>query len=41
MACPLHGWNIDLASGEALAPDSGCARRFPARLEGGAAWLAL
>ncbi|WP_083340373.1 nitrite reductase small subunit NirD [Chromobacterium vaccinii] len=41
VACPLHGWNIDLASGEALAPDAGCARRFPAREENGAVWLAL
>lgn len=41
VACPLHGWNIDLASGEALAPDAGCARRFAARLESGAVWLAL
>ncbi|POZ60267.1 nitrite reductase small subunit NirD [Chromobacterium alticapitis] len=41
VACPLHGWNIDLASGEAQAPDVGCANRFPARLEDGAVWLAL
>ncbi|MGC0152592.1 nitrite reductase small subunit NirD [Chromobacterium vaccinii] len=41
VACPLHGWNIDLASGEALAPDAGCARRFAARLENDEVWLAL
>ena len=27
VACPLHGWNIDLASGCAHAPDRGCAQR--------------
>jgi len=33
VTCPLHGWNLDLASGEAKAPDVGCARRIPVRLE--------
>ena len=34
VTCPLHGWVIGLASGEAEAPDEGCVRRVPARLEG-------
>jgi len=34
VACPLHDWKIHLDSGEAVAPDEGCAARFPVRLEG-------
>ena len=26
VACPLHNWTIELASGSAVAPDQGCAR---------------
>lgn len=26
--CPLHGWRIDLVTGEAVRPDKGCVRRF-------------
>ncbi|MFO1072515.1 MAG: nitrite reductase small subunit NirD [Geminicoccaceae bacterium] len=29
VTCPLHNWVIDLAGGEALAPDRGCVRRIP------------
>ena len=32
VTCPLHSWVIDLASGEAQAPDRGCVRRIPARV---------
>ncbi|TDR73323.1 nitrite reductase small subunit NirD [Paludibacterium purpuratum] len=41
VTCPLHGWQIELASGEARAPDVGCARRVPSKLEDGMVWLAL
>lgn len=41
VACPLHGWNIDLDSGQACAPDVGCARRYPVRIVDGEVWLAL
>ena len=41
VACPLHNWNIELASGAAVAPDQGCAARFPVRVEGGQVWVAL
>jgi nitrite reductase (NADH) small subunit len=34
VTCPLHGWVIGLATGKAEAPDEGCARRVPVRLEG-------
>jgi nitrite reductase (NADH) small subunit len=41
VACPLHDWSIELASGEAVAPDVGCTRRFPVRVEAGVVYLAL
>jgi nitrite reductase (NADH) small subunit len=34
VTCPLHNWVIDLETGHALAPDTGCAARYPARVEG-------
>ena len=34
VACPLHGWNICLDHGNAVAPDKGCARTYPVRIEG-------
>ena len=39
VACPLHNWAISLASGEATAPDEGCAQRFAVKLEGAQVWL--
>ena len=33
VACPLHGWNIGLDDGNAVAPDVGCAQRFETRIE--------
>lgn len=39
VTCPLHSWNIDLASGEALAPDVGCAHRYPTKVENGRVFL--
>lgn len=41
VACPLHNWNIGLDDGQAVAPDHGCARSFPVRLEAGAVFLDL
>jgi nitrite reductase (NADH) small subunit len=35
VACPLHNWCIDLASGQAKAPDEGCAPSFAVRVEDG------
>lgn len=35
VTCPLHNWKIDLASGEALGPDEGCANVFPVKIENG------
>ncbi|WP_455231546.1 nitrite reductase small subunit NirD [Geopseudomonas aromaticivorans] len=41
VACPLHNWQIDLASGEALEPDVGCAHKYPVKVEDGRVLLAL
>ena len=41
VACPLHDWKIHLDSGLAVAPDEGCAARFPVRLEGEVVFLSL
>lgn len=35
VACPLHGWTIELPTGCAAAPDEGCARRHPVRVVDG------
>ena len=39
VTCPLHGWKLRLDSGEAVAPDQGCARRYPIRIESGTVFL--
>ena len=41
VACPLHDWKINLDTGIAVAPDEGCAARFPIKLEGGKVSLSL
>lgn len=41
VACPLHNWQIDLASGDALAPDVGCAHRHEAKVVDGRVLLGL
>ncbi|MCL7750289.1 nitrite reductase small subunit NirD [Guyparkeria hydrothermalis] len=33
VTCPLHGWVIELASGEAVKPDVGCTPRYPTRVD--------
>jgi nitrite reductase (NADH) small subunit len=39
VTCPLHGLNVDLTSGEAVAPDKGCVHRYPVKVEDGVVWL--
>lgn len=39
VACPLHGWNIELADGNAVAPDHGCTRSFAVKVEDGMVYL--
>ena len=41
VACPLHNWQIELETGQALAPDQGCAHRHEAKVENGRVLLAL
>lgn len=41
VACPLHGWVIELDSGRVEAPDEGCTSTVGVRLEGGRILLAL
>lgn len=41
VACPLHDWKIHLETGIAVAPDEGCAARFPVRMEGEQIFLSL
>ena len=35
VACPLHGWVIDLDTGEAEAPDEGRVPKLEVKLDGG------
>ncbi len=41
VTCPLHNWVIELATGEAVAPDEGRAGHIPVRVEGRSISLAL
>jgi nitrite reductase (NADH) small subunit len=41
VTCPLHNWKIDLASGQAKAPDQGCTRSYPVKVENGRIYLGL
>lgn len=41
VACPLHGWRIELSTGEAVAPDEGCTASHPVKVEDGIVYLAL
>ena len=39
VTCPLHNFVIDLKSGVAIAPDEGCTRAHPAKVEYDTVWL--
>ncbi len=39
VTCPLHGWNVDLDSGHACAPDEGCVERYATKVEQAVVWL--
>jgi len=41
VTCPLHNWVIQLDSGEAVAPDEGCAHIIATKLEDGKVSLDL
>ena len=34
VTCPLHDWAIDLAKGNAVAPDQGCVTTYAVRIAG-------
>lgn len=33
VTCPLHSWKINLEDGQALAPDVGCTKHYPTKVE--------
>ncbi len=39
VTCPLHAWNIELATGNAVAPDQGCTQRVDVMLRGRVVFL--
>jgi len=39
--CPLHNWRISLDSGEVAAPDEGCVKTYPVKVENGQVFLSL
>lgn len=41
VTCPLHNWVIDLASGDAVAPDSGCTPTVPVKVVDGVIHLQI
>lgn len=41
VTCPLHNWNIELESGQAVAPDAGCTASYPVKIENGLVSIAL
>lgn len=41
VTCPLHNWDIDLGSGQALGADEGCSNFFPVRLEDERIYISL
>ena len=41
VACPDHGWSIDVSDGQVLAPDTGRVRRFAVDVRDGQVWVDL
>jgi nitrite reductase (NADH) small subunit len=39
VTCPLHGWNINMCDGQAVAPDVGDTACFEVKLENGVVFL--
>jgi len=39
VTCPLHSWKICLDDGNAAAPDEGCAKRYPVKVEDGEVFI--
>ncbi len=41
VTCPLHAWNIELDSGEAIAPDQGLCGTFQVKIQDGLVLLTV
>ena len=41
VTCPLHNWNIELSTGEVVAPDVGCSATYPVQVKNGMVYLSL
>lgn len=41
VTCPLHNWDIDLKTGEALGNDSGCTHTYESKIEDNILYLNL
>jgi nitrite reductase (NADH) small subunit len=41
VTCPLHGFKLGLADGQAVAPDVGSCTRFEVKVEGGEVFLSV
>lgn len=41
VSCPLHAWNIELSSGNAVTPDQGHCGTFQVKVENGQVLLAV
>lgn len=41
VTCPLHSWKIQLEDGQVVAPDVGCVKPYPVKVEGGDVLLQL
>jgi nitrite reductase (NADH) small subunit len=41
VTCPLHNFVIELKTGTAVAPDEGCTRAHPTKVENGIVWLSV
>ena len=41
VTCPMHGWNLQLDGGEAVAPDVGHCGTFAVKVEDGQVFLAV
>lgn len=41
VTCPLHGWNIGLEDGRAVAPDIGFCGKFEVKVDNGDVYLAV
>jgi len=41
VTCPMHGWRVGFADGQAIAPDEGSVVTFAAKVEAGVVFLQL